>query len=98
MLLWTTGTPRLHHAHQDWVNALAFSEQGVLASGGNDREMYAGTPVSLPKEILSLAWSGNDLYAGLREGRIARLRNGQLTLFQPGTRGNICALAALEKG
>lgn len=98
VLLWTTGTPRLHHAHQDWVNALAFSEQGVLASGGNDREMYAGTPVSLPKEILSLAWSGNDLYAGLREGRIARLRNGQLTLFQPGTRGNICALAALEKG
>lgn len=98
VLLWMAGTPRLHHAHQDWVNALAFSDQGVLASGGNDREVFAKGPTSLPKEVLSLAWSGNDLYIGLREGRLARLRNGQINLFQPGTRGNICALAALDKG
>ncbi|MCA9796731.1 MAG: protein kinase, partial [Candidatus Eremiobacteraeota bacterium] len=96
VLLWA-GVPRLHTMHRDWVNALAFSPDGLLASGGNDREIFVAKPVAMPREVLSLVWAG-DLFAGLRDGRLARLRGDQITLYRPGLRGGLGALAALDRG
>ncbi|MGE0495182.1 MAG: WD40 repeat domain-containing serine/threonine protein kinase [Vulcanimicrobiota bacterium] len=93
VLLWH-GAPRLHTLHDDWVNALAFGPDGLLASGGNDRQIFVGKPVAMPREVLSLVWSGG-LFAGLRDGRLACLRGEQVTLYQPGLRGGIGAMAAV---
>lgn len=93
VLLWH-GEPRLHTMHADWVNALAFRPDGLLASAGNDRQVYVGKFVPMPREVLSLVWS-TELFAGLRDGRLARVRGEQVTLYQPGVRGGIGALAAV---